>query len=178
MEWCHFAPQCHFAPTYLVPFCPRDYVWRKAIMSTINIARCSIKWCENENKRYMIIFNHMQQFYYLICQSSWCQNASKLIYQKGEISLLWDIQNVIYCKFDFDVWRWTGRRQKWNGRQNRPTPCRLFSKHPVFHFAPMFHFAPTYYNTLRTGNNGRHQHKFHWRLFLSAQLTIIQHWFT
>ena len=31
----HFAPECHFAPTYHVPFCPRDYVWRKAIMSTI-----------------------------------------------------------------------------------------------------------------------------------------------
>ena len=35
MEWCHFAPfhfapQCHFALTYHVPFCPRDYVWRKA----------------------------------------------------------------------------------------------------------------------------------------------------
>ena len=39
MEWCrfapfHFAPQCHFVPTYHVPFCPRDYVWRKRIMST------------------------------------------------------------------------------------------------------------------------------------------------
>ena len=110
MEWCHFAPlhfapQCHFAPTFHVPFCPRDYVWRKAIMSIINIARCS--WCENENERYIIIFNHMQRFYYLICQSNWCQNASKLIYQKGEISFLWDTQNVVYCKFDFDVWRWT-----------------------------------------------------------------------
>ena len=31
----HFDPQCHFAPTYHFPFCPRDYVWRKAIMSTI-----------------------------------------------------------------------------------------------------------------------------------------------
>ena len=50
----------------------------------------------------------------------------------------------IYCEFDFDVWRWTGRRQKSNGRENRPAPGRLFfSKHPVFHFAPMFHFAPT-----------------------------------
>ena len=57
-----------------------------------NIARCSIKWCKNENKRYIIIFNHMQRFYYLICQSTWCQNASKLIYQKGEISFLWDIK--------------------------------------------------------------------------------------
>ena len=40
MEWCHFAPfhfapQCHFAPTYHVLFCPRDYVWGKAIMWTI-----------------------------------------------------------------------------------------------------------------------------------------------
>ena len=56
-----------------------------------------------------------------------------------------------YCKFDFDVWRRTGRRQKSNGRKNRPTPGILFSKHPVFHFAPMFRFAPTYYiyNSIR-----------------------------
>ena len=47
------------------------------------------------------------------------------------------------------MWRWTGRRQKSNGRENRPTPGRLFSKHPVFHFAPMFHFAPTYYTRLK-----------------------------
>ena len=32
----------------------------------------------------------MQRFYYLMCQSTWCQNASKFIYQKGEISFLWD----------------------------------------------------------------------------------------
>ena len=40
MEGCHFvpfhfAPQCHFATIYHEPFCPRDYVWRKRIMSTI-----------------------------------------------------------------------------------------------------------------------------------------------
>ena len=110
-----------------------------------NIACCSIKWCKNENKRYIIIFNHMQRFYYLICQSTWCQNASKLIYQKGEISFLWDTKNVVYCKFDFHAWRWTGRWQKSNGLENRLTPGMVFPKHPVFHFAPMFHFAPTYY---------------------------------
>ena len=74
----------------------------------------------------MIIFNHMQRFYYLICQSNWCQNASKLIYQKGEISILWDIQNVVHCKSDFDVWRWTGRWQISSGPENRPTPGMLF----------------------------------------------------
>ena len=147
------VPFCPAPFCSTVPFCPNipcsilppKYVWGKAIMSTINIARCSIKWCENEIKRYIIIFNHIQRFYYLICQSNWSQNASKLIYQKGEISFLLDTQNVVYCKFDFDVWRWTGRRQKSNGRENRPTPCWLFSKHPVFHFCTMFHFAPTYY---------------------------------
>ena len=110
-----------------------------------NIARCSIKWCKNENKRYIIISNHMQRFYHLICQSTWCQNASKLIYQKGEISFLWDIKNLVCCKFDFHAWRWTGRWQKSSGLENRPTPGMVFQKHPVFHFAPMFHFAPTYY---------------------------------
>ena len=87
----------------------------------------------------------MQRFCYLICQSTWCQNASKLIYQKGEISFLWDTKNVVYCKFDFHAWRWIGRWQKSSGLENRPTPGMFFPKHPVFHFAPMFHFAPTYY---------------------------------
>ena len=150
MEWCHFAPfhfapQCHFTSTCHVPFCPQDYVWRKAIMWTIISPVAQPKWCENENIRNIIISNHMQRFYYLICQSNWCQTVSKLIYQKGEITFLRYIQNVVYCKFDFDVWHWTARRQKSNGQENRPTTGMLFSKHPVFHFAPMFHFAPTYY---------------------------------
>ena len=150
MAWCHFAPfhfapQCHFAPTYNVPFCPRVYVWKKSHYVNYNIARCSIKWCENANNRYIIIFNHMQRFYYLMCQNTWCRNASEFIYQKGEISFLWDIKTLpYYCKFDFHACRWTGRWQKSSGLQNRPTPCMFFSKHPVFHFAPMFHFAPTY----------------------------------
>ena len=78
----------------------------------------------------------MQRFYYLICQSTWCQNASKLIYQKGAISFLWDTKNVVYCKFDFHAWRWIGRWQKSSGLENRPTPGMVFPKHPVFHFAP------------------------------------------
>ena len=57
-----------------------------------------------------MIFNHMRRFYYLLCQSNWCQNPSKLIYQKGEIAFLWDIYNVVYGKFDLNVWRWTGGR--------------------------------------------------------------------
>ena len=48
----------------------------------------------------------MQRFCHLIYQSNWCQNASKLIYQKGEISLMWDAENVVYHRFDFDVCRW------------------------------------------------------------------------
>ena len=125
-----FCPTVHFAPTYHVPFCPWDYVWGKRIMWTI----ISPVAQSNDLK--------MQRFYYLICQSNWCQNASKF-----EISFLWDKQNVVYCKFDFGVWRWTRRWQKSNGRENRPTPDMHFSKHSVFHFAPMFLFAPTYYNS-------------------------------
>ena len=84
----------------------------------------------------------MLRFYFLICQSNWYQNASKLIYQLGEISFLSDTQNMVYYKFDFDVWRWTGRWQKSSGRENRPTPgMSFFSKLSVFHF------APTYYTT-------------------------------
>ena len=134
-----------------VPFCPNipcsillpRLRLEKTHFVNYNIARCSIKWCKNANKRYMITVNNMQRFYYLICQSSWCQNASKLIHQKGEISFLWDTQNVVYSKLYFDVWRWTGRWQKSSRRENKPAPGMLFfSKHPVFHFASVFHFAP------------------------------------
>ena len=149
MDWCHFVP-FHFAPQ---PFClnmpcfilPPRLRLEKMHYVNYNIARCSIKWCENANKRCIIIFNHRQWSYYLICQSNWCQNASELIHQKGEIPFLWDTQNVDYCKFDFDVRRWTGRWQKSSGRENRPTLGMFFfsSKHPVFRFVPMFHLAPT-----------------------------------
>ena len=142
LPFCPAVPFCPNIPCSILP--PRLLLERSYYVNYI-IARCSIKWCENENKRYSIISNHMQRFYNLICQSNWCQNASKLIYKNDKISFLWDTQNVVYCKFDFDVWHWTGQRQKSSGRENRPTPGMLFSKHPVFHFAPMFHFAPTYY---------------------------------
>ena len=145
VPFCPTKPFYPNIPCYILP--PRLRL-EKSHYVNYNITRCSIKWCENESKRYMIISNPMQRVYCLICQSDWCQKESKLIYQKGEITFLWDTQNVVYCKFGFDVWRWTGRRLKSNGGENRPTPGRLFSKHPVFHFAPMFHFAPTYYNYL------------------------------
>ena len=147
----HFAPRVPFCPNIPCSISPPRLRLEKSHYVNYDIARCSIKWCENENKRGMIISNHMQRFYYLICQSNLCPNASKLIYQKVEITFLWDTQNVVYCKFDFDMWRCTGRRQKSNGRENIPTPGRLFSKHPVFHFAPMFHFAPTYYTVSTDG---------------------------
>ena len=60
---------------------------------------------------------------------------SRLIYQKGEISFLWDTQNVVYCKFDLADDR--------NHVDVKLDPGMLFPKHPVFNFAPMFHFAPT-----------------------------------
>ena len=140
------APFCPF------PFCPKTPCsillprlrLEKTHYVNFNIARCSIK-CENANKRYIITFNYIQRFYYLICQCNWCQNASELIYHKGEISFLRDTQDVVCCKFEFDASRWTGRWQKSSGRENRPTRGMLFSKHPVFHFAPMFPFCPTYF---------------------------------
>ena len=138
-------PTVPFYPNMPCSILPPRLHLEKGHYVNYNSARCSIKWYENENSRYIIISNHMQRFYYLICQSTWCQAANKLIYQKGEITFLWDTRKVVYSKFDFDVRRWTGRRQKSNGHENRPTASRHFSKHPVFHFAPMFHFAPTYY---------------------------------
>ena len=143
-----FCPAVPFCPNIPCSILPPRLRLEKSYYVNYNIARCIIKWSENANKRCIIIFYYMQRFYYLICQSNWCQNASNLFYQNGKILFLWDTQNVVYCKFDFGVWRWTDRWQKSSGRKNRPAPGRLFSKHPVFHFAPMFHFAPTYYNWL------------------------------
>ena len=140
-----FCPTVPFCPNMPCSILPQSLRLGKSHYVNYNIAPCSIKWCENTNRRYIIIFNYMQRFYYLICQSTWCQNASRLIYQKGEISFLWDTKNVVYRKFDFHAWRWIGRWQKSSGLENRPTLCMVFPKHPVFHFAPMFHFAPTYY---------------------------------
>ena len=134
-----FCPTVPFCPNIPCSILPPRLRLEKSHYFNYDIARCAIKCCENANKRYINIFNHMQRFYYLICQSNWCQNASSLFYQNGETSFLWDTQNVVYCKFDFGVWHWTGRCQKSRGRENRPTPGGLFSEHSVFHFAPMSH---------------------------------------
>ena len=95
-----------FCPT--VPFCPDipcsilspSFRLEKSHYVNYNIASCSIKWCENANNGYIIIFNHMQRFWYLICQSTWYQNARKFIYQKGDISFCeilktWSIASFI-----------------------------------------------------------------------------------
>ena len=137
-----FCPTVPFCPNIPCSILPQSLRLGKSHYMNYNIARCSIKWCKNENKRYITIFNHMQRFYYLICQSTWCQNASKLIYQKGEISFLWDTKNVVYCKFDFHAWRWTGRWQKSSGLENRPTPGMFFSKTPGVPFCPHVPFCP------------------------------------
>ena len=137
-----FCPTMPFCPNIPCSILPPSLRLEKSHYLNYNIARCSIKRCENANNRYIIIFNHMQRLYYLICQRTWCQNASKLISQKGEISFLWDTKNVIYCKFNFHAWRWTGRWQKSSGLENRPTPGMAFPKHPGFHFAPHVPFCP------------------------------------
>ena len=97
LGWNVMVPFCPIPFCPRRPFCPNIpcslLPWRlrleKSHYVNYNIARCSIKLCENEKKRYMIISNHMQPFCYLICQSNWCPNVSKLIYHKGEIMFLW-----------------------------------------------------------------------------------------
>ena len=140
MEWCHiapfhFAPQWHFELTYHVPFCPRDYVWRKAIMSTTVIISpvAHLNDVKMRTRGTWLYLTTCSGSTTLICQSNWCQNVSKLFCQNGEISFLWDTQNVVYCKFVYDAWRWNGWWQKSSGPENRPTLGRLFSEHPVFH---------------------------------------------
>ena len=125
-----FCPTVPFCPNIPCSILPQSLRLGKSHYVNYNIARTSLNKkiikCGNVNKRYMIIFNHMQRFYYLICQSTWCQNASRLIYQKGEISFLWNTKNVVYCKFDFHAWRWTGRWQKSSGLENRPMSGMVF----------------------------------------------------
>ena len=135
VPFCPIVSFCPNIPCSILP--PRLRLEKSHYVNNI-IACCSIKWCENKNKSYTILFNPIQRFYYLIYKSNWCQNASKLIYWKGEISFLWDTQIVVYCKFDFDVWRWTGRRQKSSGRENR----HAFFKTPGVPFCPRVPFCP------------------------------------
>ena len=80
-----FCPTVPFYPNIPCSILPPRLRSGKSHYVNYDIARCSIKWCENENKRY-IVSNHMQRFYYFICQRTWCQNASTLIYQKGEVT--------------------------------------------------------------------------------------------
>ena len=81
-----FCPTVPFYPNIPCPILPPRLRLEKSHYVNYNIARCSIKWRENENKRYIFISNHIQRFFFLICHSNWCQNGSKLINQKGEIT--------------------------------------------------------------------------------------------
>ena len=149
-----YCPTVSFCPNIPCSILPPRLRLENRHYVNYYIARCSIiKWCENANKSYIIIFNHMQRFCYLICQRFWCQNTSKLIYQKGEISFLWDTQSVVYCKFDFHVWRWTDRWQNQLGVKIDPrqtcflqnTRCSIL---PPCSILPRLHILKT--NILKT----------------------------
>ena len=88
-----FCPTVPFYPNMPCSILPPRLHLEKSHYVNCTIALCSIKCHGYAVKRYIIIFKHMQRVYYLICQSNWCQNASKLIYQKGQISFFWDTQN-------------------------------------------------------------------------------------
>ena len=95
-----FCPTVSFCPNTPCSILPQRLRLGKSHYVNYNIARCSIKWCENANKRHIIIFNNMQQFYYLICQSTWCQNASnwfikRVKFRFCEILKTWSISSLI-----------------------------------------------------------------------------------
>ena len=101
-----FCPRVPFCPNIPCSILPPRLRLEKSHYVNYNITRCLIKWCENENKKYTIISYHMQWFYYLICQSDWCQNATKLIHLKVklrscEILKTWSITSlVLTCDAD------------------------------------------------------------------------------
>ena len=119
----HFAPEITFGENALL----NQMMWK----------------CE---QRYTIIFDYMQRFCCLISQSNWCRNASKLIYQKGESSFLWDTQNVVYNQFDLTHWG-----------QDKMDAISQTTFSSAFSWFKMFEFRL----------------KFHWSLFVRVQLTII-----
>ena len=84
----------------------------------------------------------MQRFCYLICQNNWCQNTSKLIYQKSEILLLWDTQNLVYCKLismcDVEL---ADDRNQVDAKIDRRQACFFFET-PGFPFYPHVPFCP------------------------------------
>ena len=143
VPFCTTVPFCPNMPCYILP--PRLRL-EKTHYVNYDIARCSIKWCEIAIKRYIIIFNHRRRYYYLICQSTWCQNTTKFIYQKGEISffVIYSKRGILQVWFRCVTLDWPNTEIKWT----RKEPCLacfwFFFKTPG-HFAPMFHFAPTCY---------------------------------
>ena len=156
-----FCPTVPFCPNIPCSILPPSLRLEKSHYVNYNIARCSIKWCENTNNRYIIIFNHMQRFYYLMCQSTWCQNVSKFIYQKGEISFLWDTKtwSIASLIFMHAAELADDRNQvdlKIDPRlacffQN--TRCSIL---PPCSILPRLIICKMAFNTLRPRQNGRH----------------------
>ena len=168
MEWCQFArsifPTVSFRPD--IPCCisPARLRSEKTHYVNYDIPRCSIKGCENANKGYMIIFNHMQRFYHLMCQSNWCQNASKLIMKRitfrfYEILKTWSIVSLISM---YDAELADDRNQmnlKINPRQTffQSTRCSILP--PCFILPRLTIYDITHY-TRMTNNNSFKELRF------------------
>ena len=95
------VPFCPVPFCTTVPFCPNipcsilppSLRLEKSHYVNYNIARCSIKWCENANNKYIIISNHMQRFYYLICFTA-SFNASGILHvTESPFDSLWFVRN-------------------------------------------------------------------------------------
>ena len=83
MRCCHFATQCHFAPNKSCFILSSYQLWHLPLLNQNGV--------KIQKRDTWLYFNHMQWFCYLLCQSNLRQNASKLIYQKGEIGFICQI---------------------------------------------------------------------------------------
>ena len=95
-----FCPTMPFCPNIPGSILPQSLRLGKSHYVNYNIARCSIKLCKNANKKYIIIFNQMQRFYYLIYQSIWCQKRvnwliKRVKFRFCEILKTWSIASLI-----------------------------------------------------------------------------------
>ena len=129
---CSILPRVAFCPNIPCFILPPRLHLEKTYHINNNIVRCSMKWCENANKRCIIIFSHMQQSRILICQSNCCQNSSKLIYQKGEISFCeilktWSIASLILMCDD----ELADDRNQVDVKIDPRQPCFFFKTHSV-----------------------------------------------
>ena len=147
-----FCPTMPFCPNIPCFIFPQRLRLEKTHHVNYNITRCSIKWCEHANMRYIIVFNHVRWFYFSICQSKidvkmWVDWLTKRVKFRFCATLkAWSIASLI-SMYDAEL---ADDRNQVDAKIGQRLACFIF-KTPGFPFCPHVPFCPDLLYIIKLG---------------------------